>query len=1060
MKHRKALLSLIIMAVLLGACNNFFHDLIPPDDTLILSFEVEGQLGGAVISGDTVTVTVAKGTAVDALVPAVRVSDKATFLPVTLDYIGAAFPGADPAEAAAQMNRSIDRTAYVMDLIRANQDFHVPSVTMPIDFSGPVPMLVIGGLGSIRRYTVYIVEDSGEPRLLTMRFAKYDNAELMGDALCVIDEAHTAVYVNAVYPAEIDDLSYALIPSFNILGDSFEVDGNKIVSGVDAIRFSPYLGAQTKTITVTREEISKEYTLTVLFGEDPDTIRNITDFRFNKADNPGIAANAVASIINTDNTGTITVQVYYSGAKPSTLTPRFINAGTVSVGGITQTSGVNSRDYQSPVEYRVVSRNGMYTRIYTVKVEFINVTDSAPRITAFRFSAALNGELVQDAQGQITDGTIYIDAHYGGTSMPTGLVPEFSAQGLVTVSGSVQVSGASAQDFTRQIKYTVTNPLNPNLSRDYWVQCRMIQETSSYAAITSFGFYPEDNPGIENELAGKIDQVNGKITVYAPAGSGVTERIMIPRFTASGQVRVEGTAQVSGVSGRVFDAPVTFTVVSANGKNTRSYAVSVREPKSPLYVSCNAYGYGDGSSWENAFTSLKAACEAAAEFPEAMSKEIWIAAGTYTPGRTPEDYLRLTANTSYIGGFAGWETDKGQRNVAANTVTISGDLGGGVTANNLFSIAYKGEFVEGKYGNSYFQITLTTINGSLTFENLRIENARCTQDQCFDGSFWFNMASGIFARMSGNADVVIKNCDFNDIKGSCAIGIYSGNTFLLTDCNFNSCSVIMLGNYYEAAKSATVGNTNIRNSANAAITIGAADTNIDSLIIDNAAWGGLEVYGVLRFTNSIIKNCGGNGINNNNSSTVQPSVYENFIVENCTGRGVFIYGGGNLTINSGRISNNSNSGVEMSDGTFIMNGGTISDNTAVTGGGVSMGSGGTFIMNSGTISGNSATHSLYTDGLDYAEGGGVMCWEGANFIMRGGTISGNSAAYKGGGVSLRNGTITKTGGTIYGSDGGANANRCIRADGWGRAVFKSPSGYVSDYRYVNTTLGPLDNLSW
>jgi len=198
------------------------------------------------------------------------------------------------------------------------------------------------------------------------------------------------------------------------------------------------------------------------------------------------------------------------------------------------------------------------------------------------------------------------------------------------------------------------------------------------------------------------------------------------------------------------------------------------------------------------------------------------------------------------------------------------------------------------------------------------------------------------------------------------------------------------------------------------------------------------------------------GISASSSNTV---LISNSTISNCGGRGVSIGGSENMEISGSTISGNSDTGMYIGGGTCIMNGGTISDNTTNwSGGGVEVF--GTFIMNDGTISGNSVAGTLYSDGRDYSEGGGVMCWEGANFIMRGGTISGNSAGYKGGGVSLRTGTITKTGGTIYGSDGGANANRCIRADGWGRAVFKSPSGYVSDYRYVDTTLGPSNNLSW
>jgi hypothetical protein len=1024
MKHTIALSGGIIMAVLLCGCNNFFHDLIPPDDTLILSFEVEGQLGAAVISEDTVTVIVEKGSAVNALVPRVQVSYKATLLPVTFDYISAAFPSADMIEAAMQMHESNNDNEYLLDLIKANPDFNVPAISMPIDFTGPVAMLVVGGLGSTRQYTVYIAEDSGEPRLLNLRFSKYDNAELMSDAVCVIDEAAAAVYANAVYPAEMGYLSYALIPSFRILGDGFDVDGNRIVSGVDPVQFIPSLGLQTKTITVTRDGANKDYTLTIFFSEDPDTVRSITDFRFNKADNPGIAANAVAAIINTDNTGTITVQVYYSGAKPQTLTPRFISPCSVSVGGVTQTSGVNSRDFSSPVEYRVVSKNGMYSRVYTVKVEFINITESAPRITAFRFSAALNAELVQDAAGKVSDGLILIDAHYGGPSAPTGLMPEFSAGGLVTVYGSVQVSGASAQDFTRQVKYTVTNPLNPNLFRDYWVQCRMLQDSSSYAAITSFGFYPEDNPGLAGEMIGKIDQINGKITVYASPGSGVTDRVMIPRFTAAGQVSAEGTAQVSGVSGRVFDAPVIYTVVSANGNNRREYVVSVRELKSPLYVNCNASGHGDGSSWENAFTSLKTACEAAAEFPETMTKEIWIAAGTYTPGKTPEDYFPLSSNTGYIGGFAGYETSKSQRNVAANTVIISGDLGGGLNAQRLFSTPYT-VIIDGSYG----LLNYAMINGDLIFENLHLRNtSRMTSTPGLIISD--RQGEGIYIRnLTGN--VKINGISLQDING---YGMYCNGTL----------------------SSVEVSNSNINNiTYNNAIYINNADdividrVNIDG--VSNSNGNGMFISkfslpsSTVRISNSNIRNCERTGIYINDYFS---TVYENTVVENCREGGVVVNKGSSFTMNSGKISNNINSGSGWAGGvsvggTFTMNGGTISDNTGNGGGGVF-----TFVTSD-------------VDNIHYY----------GNFIMKGGTISGNKAIYiganitdsmiGGGGVNLYEyGTINKTGGTIYGNDGTANANMALYSSG---ALINNRGHAVYKYRtsqYRDTTLGPSDNLSW
>jgi len=756
MKNGILLAGIIVMSALTAGCNNYFHELIPPDGDRITSFEVNGQIGSARIGSSTVEAEVAKDTDLHAVLPRVKISEGATLLPVTLDYVRAAFPSLDLFDAV-KMSNSSNIVNTLTDLIKANPDFTIPAIDIPIDFSGHVTMLVISGKGTIRQYKVTVTQDSGEPKLLSLCFSKYDNAELISDARCLINEQNKTVTANILYPMEMDYISYALVPSFEIWGDSFKIDGEEFVTG-SAIQFASGLGAQTKTITITRDGAVKDYLLTAVFSEDPDSVRSITDFRFYKADNYSIAANAVAAIINTDNIGTITAQVFYSGARPSTLTPCFISPGVVSVLNVVQTSGSTSQNFTTALEYRVVSKNGMYTRTYTVRVEFISITENTPRITSFGFSSALNPELVQDEDARISDGYIRINARYGGAYPPDTLIPEFRAEGAVTVSGSVQISGSSAQEFSRQVKYTVTNPLNPILTSDYWVQCTFVRDTSSDAAITSFGFYPEDNSGLADAVMGKIDQINGKIEVYAPVGSGLTTRIMFPRFTAAGQVSVEGTPQSPGQSGQMFNAPVTYTVVSANGTIRRTYTVNARELQSTIYVNSGAFGYGDGTSWENAFRDLKTACEAAAQFPNEIPKEIWIAAGTYKP-KSNNDYFRLSANTSYVGGFAGHETSKSQRNTAANVVTVSGDLGGGVYTKRLFAAAAE-------------------LDGDLLFENLSLSGVKGQQ------------GAGIYAPISTASEMKIQDCRFEYLEASGTGGsiFVSGGSAQVSNSAFYACT--------------------------------------------------------------------------------------------------------------------------------------------------------------------------------------------------------------------------------------------------------------------------------
>jgi len=120
-----------------------------------------------------------------------------------------------------------------------------------------------------------------------------------------------------------------------------------------------------------------------------------------------------------------------------------------------------------------------------------------------------------------------------------------------------------------------------------------------------------------------------------------------------------------------------------------------------------------------------------------------------------------------------------------------------------------------------------------------------------------------------------------------------------------------------------------------------------------------------------------------------------------------------LIMNGGTISGNKammGGGVNLGDAiftvgetddivfgyiSFTMNGGTISRNEATTGGGVSLMSGnlsGNFTMNGGTINGNEAT------GSTWSSGGGLYLFDSI-FVMNGGTIGGNKAQF-GGGVDL------------------------------------------------------------
>ena len=184
------------------------------------------------------------------------------------------------------------------------------------------------------------------------------------------------------------------------------------------------------------------------------------------------------------------------------------------------------------------------------------------------------------------------------------------------------------------------------------------------------------------------------------------------------------------------------------------------------------------------------------------------------------------------------------------------------------------------------------------------------------------------------------------------------------------------------------------------------------------------------------------------------------------GGGVFVRSGAVFTMEDGEISWNSSEstsgggGGVYTQGTFIMEGGEISRNTAARsvstadGGGVYIPSSGAFTMEGGKITWNTANR-----------GGGVHVRSGAVFTMEDGEISRNTAYLEGGGVEVYGGSFTKapaggstTSGTITGwGDDPVNGNVVLDAfdlptPNQGHAV------YMYTSRMRDKTVGPLETL--
>ena len=116
---------------------------------------------------------------------------------------------------------------------------------------------------------------------------------------------------------------------------------------------------------------------------------------------------------------------------------------------------------------------------------------------------------------------------------------------------------------------------------------------------------------------------------------------------------------------------VTLTVHDGYNSASATVEVEVINPYAVVYVDRRAQGANNGSSWKDAYTHLQ---DALLRSDNCGLSEIWVAQGTYMPGDSEYDSFVIPEGVKLIGGFQGYESDPGQRNLNASPTVLSGDL--------------------------------------------------------------------------------------------------------------------------------------------------------------------------------------------------------------------------------------------------------------------------------------------------------------------------------------------------------------------------------------------------
>ena len=203
-----------------------------------------------------------------------------------------------------------------------------------------------------------------EPVITSFEFPVYLNKDLSKDAVATIDDLTNTIRCEILYFTEKPP--YNLTPVFASNG---EVTCNSIIqtSGFseESFKYTTYYVVTTGT----EEKITKRYRVDVSFVKDSSSSCDILDFTFESKNNATLSSDVQATV--TERTKSIfAFMPYGAGSQSGTLlTPTFTSNGTVSVNGQTQTSGISSQDFSSPVTYTVTSANGLYTKEYVVSLQ-------------------------------------------------------------------------------------------------------------------------------------------------------------------------------------------------------------------------------------------------------------------------------------------------------------------------------------------------------------------------------------------------------------------------------------------------------------------------------------------------------------------------------------------------------------------------------------------------------------------------------------------------------------------------------------------------------------------
>lgn len=406
----------------------------------------------------------------------------------------------------------------------------------------------------------------------------------------------------------------------------------------------------------------------------------------------------------------------------------------------------------------------------------------------------------------------------------------------------------------------------------------------TYSAIQG-GWEGEGNINIELDNDGNVRGANyirfldGANNIFelqdnsVAVDAGNNENANVTDYDLNGKQRVNGTTIDMGAfeqhcvkyrhisKNLAQGGSVSFygSVITEPGQYQKRWALDatcdslvvmdVRVSSSVIYVTATGAGSKDGSSWDNAMDNINDAVMAAFNQSGVDSRQVWVAAGTYS-GNGSGTAFPMKAGVEVYGGFKGTETSFAERDVV-NNKTILANTGNynvlGKSTDNPATAENPATW-DGFCINGY----KVTVDKYCILRNSEIATQTEVNGGLLQNSKITNLQSG--KTFKATASAIVKGCKFVDNNTSGYSPLIELDNAVLDSCfvygNTTNRNLIR-------ATASNIEKTHIYKNTSKYSMIETIETNItNSLIFNNAINGGISGFFAIVYAkdNSVISN--------------------------------------------------------------------------------------------------------------------------------------------------------------------------------------------------------------